>query len=321
MTQEALFITEWKDKMKEVIKSRFGGDLDKHKIDAYLDDVIEKNIYNPRVAIVNNYTNQEAKATVLDLIDLIRKHNLIIGGGGVLYHQHGVKDNILLDYILDLKRLRKVFKDERTKYNEDTDEWIMEDIHQTNVKVKTNSLYGIHGYPLFYLYNRFIAEAVTNCGRQIISTAVMTFENFLSGSIEFNTESEVYMYINNISNECGKSKMYTELFDTNDINNRIMKRLVNKCAFEPSDEFIINIQEIVNRLSMEAKILLFYKNNLLEFSRNSFIRDKLKFIIDELDELKKPSINAIKSEQVRQAIDDIWEFYSCLRASPLWSVR
>lgn len=310
MAEEAIFITEWKDKMREIIYARYGLNLSRKKIDAYLDKVIEKNIYNPKVAVVNNYTNQEVKTNVLDLIDIIRKHNLIIGGGGVLYHQHGSKDNILLDYILDLQRLRKHHKNERKKYKEDTDEWLMEDIMQGNVKVKVNSLYGIHGYPLFYLYNRFIAEAITNCGRQIIATAVMTFENFLSGSILFNTENEVYMYINRIANEADKVKMHTEIFDTDNIEHKIMKKLVNKCAFDPSDEFIININAIVDNLTMEQKILLFYKNNLFEFSRNSFIRDKLRYIIDTLDELKAPEMSEIKNDSVRDAINAVWEFYS-----------
>jgi len=308
-TKEAIFITEWKDKMKDIINARFGH-LSKTKVDKYLNQLIEKNIYNPRVAIVNNYTNQKVETTVLDLIDAIRKNNLIIGGGGVLYAQHGVKDNILLEFIVDLRRLRDGFKRERKKYQEDTDEYLMADINQNNVKVKVNSLYGVHGYPLFYLYNRFIAESITNCGRQIISTAVMTFENFLSGSVKFNTESEVYLYIDRIANEVKNDKMHTDLFDTTDIENKIMKILINRCAFDPSDEFIIHINSIVNRLTTEQKILLYYKNNLFEFSRIPFIRDKIRYIIETLDELNAPEMYLIKDQSVVDAVESLWEFYS-----------
>lgn len=309
-----LFIDEWKDKMRKLIKIRFKNqNLDKDKIEAYLNKIIKEKLKNPEVIIHNNYTNNQANSTVLDMIDLVRKNNLIIGGAGVLYRQHGEKKNVLFGYIAELKMLRNLHKNARKKFEKGEYMWMMEDIFQGKVKTKTNSLYGVHGYSGFQLYNRYIAEAITNCGRQIICTAVMAFENFLAEGIIFNTESEIYQYIERICREYKKkynSNLDCSIFTFDDIDTTVIKRLLSKCGFDQTDEFIINLQEIISNLSYEEKVMLYYKNNLYEFSKNKFIKDKLKFIIDSIDDFKAPDLDLLKEfPDIIEVIKDVWDFY------------
>ena len=306
---EAIFITKWKNEMKQRIRMRFRNrQLNDKKIDKYLNKKIEEYMVNPKVDVINNYRNATVHTDLLSLIDTIEKNQLIIGGGGVLYVQHGVRENIMFDYIVNLKNERNNHKNERKKYEKGTDAWLMEDILQGNVKTKVNSLYGVHGYEYFIVYNRFIAESITNCGRQIITTAVMTFENFLSGSIKYNTEEEVFKFITNVCNECSDD-MDLSIFKIDDINHKVIKRILDMCAFECSNVFVLSLEGIIENLSYGEKILLYYKNNLYEFSLLPFIKEKLKFIMSNLPELKKPEKSVIKDQMIVDMIDEVWNFY------------
>lgn len=306
---EAIFITKWKNEMKQRIHMRFKNKpLNDKKIEKYLDKKINEYMVNPKVDVINNYRNATVHTDLLSLIDVIEKNQLIIGGGGVLYVQHGERENIMFDYITNLQNERKFHKKERKKYEKGTDAWLMEDIMQGNVKTKVNSLYGVHGYEYFIIYNRFIAESITNCGRQIITTAVMTFENFLSGSIKYNTEEEVFAFITNVCNEYSDNMDFS-IFTLDDIDYKVTKRILDTCAFECSNTFVSSIKGIVENLSYGEKILLYYKNNLYEFSMLPFIKEKLKFIMANLDELKKPEKSDIKDPAIIEMIDEVWKFY------------
>lgn len=311
MAQEAVFITQWKDEMKERIKLRFKDKkLNEKKVEKYLDKLIKKHMVNPELDIVNNYRNQSTHTDLLSLIDTIHDHQLIIGGGGVLYVQHDTKgrDNIMYKFIAAKQVERNAYKKQRKNYPDDSDEWAYYDILQNATKIIINSLYGVHGYDGFILYNRFIAESITNIGRQIITTAVMTFEMFLANGIKYNTEEEVYKHVTNVCNEFNEKVDYS-IFVIDNIDHKVVKRLLDVCAFEPSDEFILTLEGMVKNMNYGQKVLLYYKNNLYEFTSLPFIADKLRYIITNLDELKAPDKKRIKDDQIIQYIDEIWEFY------------
>jgi hypothetical protein len=309
---EAIFITQWKDEMKERIKMRFPDKpLSDKKINKYLDDVIHACMVNPKVVVVNNYREAAPVETdLLSLIDTIHKNDLIIGGGGVLYVQHNTdgRENVLYNYIIAKQGLRNKYKKMRKNYPDDSDEWIYYDILQNATKIIINSLYGVHGYDGFVLYNRFIAESITNIGRQIITTAVMTFENFLSNGVRYNTEEEVYKHLTNVANEYDENMDYS-IFDIDDIDHKVVKRLLEVSAFETSDEFIHHLEIMVKGLKYGQKVLLFFKNNLYEFSRLPWIYDKLKYIVVNLKELKAPDERKIDDPTIVEYIHEIWAFY------------
>ena len=308
---EAIFITQWKDEMKKRIKLRFPNKkLNMKKIEEYLDECIRKNMVNPKVVVVNNYRNKKTRTDLLSLIDTIYDNDLIIGGGGVLYVQHGTegKENYMYQYIVEKQKLRGEYKAKRKLFKKHTAEWVYYDNLQLATKIIINGLYGCHGYEGFILFNKFLAESITNIGRQIICTAVMVFENFLSGSIQYNTEEEVYQHITNVCNEYD-SKMDFSLFELDDIDSKVFDRIMKTCAFEPGADFIQHIRIMITNMEYGQKVLLYYKNNLYEFSKLPFIYKKLQYIMANLDELKRPEKDDIKDPQVVAYIDEIWEFY------------
>lgn len=322
LKKEAIFITQWKDRMKELIKLRFADrPLSDEKIDKYLNKVIYESMRNPKVDVVNNYRNKVVHTDLLSLIDTIHENDLIIGGGGVLYVQHDAdnKVNVMYHYITHKKKIRKFYKDKRKTFEDDTFEWIYYDILQNATKIIINSLYGVHGYEGFILFNKFIAESITNIGRQIICTAVMTFENFLSNGIKFNTENEIFEFFNNIVKEYDPRIDYS-LFEIENINKKVMKRLLDKCAFEPSDDFVYTLNNMVINLNYGQKVLLYYKNNLYEFSKLPWISEKLYYIAYNLSEFRTPDESMIDDDKILDCIHEVWAFYETfvLYAYPIY---
>lgn len=309
--KEAIFLKKWKEAVSHIAEKKFGK-LNPEKLNTLLNQVIEDNLENKKMILVNNYKNLENRTDLLQLIDIIEQTQCIIGGGAVLYAQHDKVRNIIIAYNLMLKSERNALKNKRKSYEKYSYEWLIADIGQGNKKTKMNSLYGVMGYKRFLLYNRFIAESITNCGRNIISTAVMAFENFLAGSVKFNTENEVYQYIDNICGEYNKkykNGFNTTIFHFDDIDTQVLERLESLMGFAIVPEFEKNIKDILANLSLEEKILLYYKNNLFEFSRLPFIMDKLRYIIQHVSELKVPELDKVEDVQSRQLMEDVWDFY------------
>lgn len=311
--KEAVFITQWKEEMKTRLKLRFRDQkLSEKKIDEYLDKTVHAYMVNPKVEVVNNYRNKTVKTDLLALIDTIHDNDLIIGGGGSLFVQHGTpgKENYMYPYIVEKQGLRGKYKAKRKVCDENSAEYVYYDNLQLATKIIINGLYGIHGYEGFILYNRFLAESITNIGRQIICTAVMSFENFLSGSIQYNTEEEVYQYISNICNEFDKRIDYS-VFHVSDLDKKILEKIINLCAFKASKKFLTHVEEMIARMTYGEKILMYYKNNLYEFSKVPFIYEKLKYICQNLKELKVPEYEPIRkqSPEIEDMIHEVWAFY------------
>lgn len=168
---------------------------------------------------------------------------------------------------------------------------------------------GYHGFPY---YNRFIAESITNQGRQIISSAAVSFENFLGDSLSFSSESELFEFLNNVHKEYKSIKPIevTQFIDYNQyIMDKLYDRLISKCDFDYSDEFKMQLEKIIKNKSIEELILLYYKNNLKAFNQNQFIKDKYHYLMDNIDELVLPDLNMIKEEKCKDVANDIWDFY------------
>lgn len=280
----------------------------------FLDKYIQDRLVNPPVVIINNYKNKTAKTSFLELVDAIEKDKLIIGGDGVLYIQHDLMENPLIGFILHVMQSRKLKKKERDLYEKNSDEWVACDITQLNLKILINALYGVIGYKKFLLTNRFIAQSITNQGKQIITTAVCTFENFLSDNVNFVTFSEMMTYVANICNEYASLKekygsLRTDVFDCEgDFRKAVVNRILKKCAFVPSENHIRYLTMVINNCSEEELFLLYFKNNLHEFNKLSFVKEKLNYALRGIAELKKADISDL-DEEIQQVLNSLLEFY------------
>lgn len=312
MKRKAKLIDDWKKHTMKIIKARFGDTVNMQKVDAYLDEMIEREIKVPSAYIVNNYKQRTVAADLLIVTESIADRNLIVGGASTLFCQHDDMPNPVRDFILTQRVKRKTEKKTRDTYERGTESWAVWDIKQLNTKILQNSLYGVLGYAKFILHNIFLAESITRMGRVIISVAANGFENFLCDNIKFTTSSEVFEYIRTIMDEYEdlyKGKLDFSVLSTTVSTEDVYDRILKKCAFSPSMNAQAHLMTIINRLSDDERLLLFYKNNLLEFNRIPCIKEKLHFIFDGIEELKLPSIDKIENEDVRKEVEDLWKFY------------
>ena len=296
--------------MTKLLKMKYGDKFTKSEINDKLDKIIKKDLKNQNVTVFNNYTNTAVRTNILDLTDSIEANHLIITGGGCLFLPHGTKPNILIDFILEIMKRRKDAKKMRKNFDKGSDGWLKWDIAQLLNKLVINSLYGCCGYPGFLLYNVFTAEAITSEGRFIITTAINCVEAFLGDAFYFVDESELTNYIYNIHEEY---KKYGELdvskFGVNDYLPLVYDRIINKSKFTMTDKQKRNLLDMLNGKSQGELALLYYKNNLLEFSKLDFVKVKFKYIIENNGLLSFCEMNLLKNDEMRQVTQSIWDLY------------
>ena len=303
-------ITEWKTEMSKLLKMKYGDKFTKSEINDKLDKIIKKDLKNQNVTVFNNYTNTAVRTNVLDLTDSIEANHLIITGGGCLFLPHGTKPNILIDFILEIMKRRKDAKKMRKNFEKGSDGWLKWDIAQLLNKLVINSLYGCMGYPGFLLYNVFTAEAITSEGRFIITTAINCIEAFLGNAFYFVDESELTHYIYTIHAEY---KKYGELdvskFGVNDYLPLVYDRLIEKSKFTMTDKMKANLLDMLTGKPQGELALLYYKNNLLEFSKLDFVKAKFKYIIENNGLLSFCEMELLKNDEMRQVTKSIWDLY------------
>ena len=296
--------------MTKLLKMKYGDKFTKSEINDKLDKIIKKDLKNQNVTVFNNYTNTAVRTNILDLTDSIEANHLIITGGGCLFLPHGTKPNILIDFILEIMKRRKDAKKMRKNFDKGSDGWLKWDIAQLLNKLVINSLYGCMGYPGFLLYNVFTAEAITSEGRFIITTAINCVEAFLGDAFYFVDESELTNYIYNIHEEY---KKYGELdvskFEVNDYLPLVYDRMINKSKFTMTDKQKRNLLDMLSGKSQGELALLYYKNNLLEFSKLDFVKVKFKYIIENNGLLSFCEMNLLKNDEMRQVTQSIWDLY------------
>lgn len=314
------YIREWKEKMSSIIRMRFSNEqISDKKIDSYLNNLIMTKAKDPRILLVNNYTNKVSRLTTLKLIEVIRGKNLICAGGGCLFLQHKEKRNILIEFILYIMQSRNDAKASRKLFEKGSDEWDDADRLQLAFKLVINSLYGCLGYPGFIMFNIFLAEAITNQGKHIITTAINAIENFLGDSMMYETPNDVYNVINKIDTEFyskTKGKFSDKLIamigneiDLKNLPQMCLRRYLDHCIFAYSKDFVSNLYEIFKNMSVDELIMMYYKNNFLEFSRLNFMKEKIKNLILMNGPLAFCEDYAFKDNICIELLEDIWSFY------------
>lgn len=303
-------INEWKSEMTKLLKMKYGNKFSKTEISDKLDHIIDKNLKNPSVSVFNNYTNESTRSTILELTDFIEDNHIIITGGGCLFLPHGTKPNILIDFIMEIMKRRKDAKKMRKNYDKGTANWLRWDIAQLLNKLVINSLYGCMGYPGFALYNVFTAEAITAQGRHIITTAINMVEGFVGSAFYFADENELMHYMYNVHEEY---KRYGDLdvsaFGVSDYLPLAYDKLINNSKFTISDQLRNSIHQMLIDKPQGELALLYYKNNLLEFSRLDVIKAKFKYVVENNGLLSFCEMDLLKNDEMRKVVKDIWDLY------------
>ena len=167
------------------------------------------------------------------------------------------------------------------------------------------------GYPGFVLYNVFIAEAITNQGKHIITTAISCFEGFLGDNISFDTKGELYNFIRNIQNEYQtkyKGTLNIKPFRVDNLLSATVRRLIEKCTFKFDQSFIDGITDLLEGMSEEELTIIYYKNNLLGFLKNDFCKSVLRTVFTENGPLMVPYSDKLKDKTMQKLVEDLWKY-------------
>lgn len=303
-------LNEWKREMTKLLKMKYGDKYNVNEIDSKLNKVIERDCKNQNVSLFNNYTNVSVRTNILDLTDSIESNHLIITGGGCLFLPHGVKPNILIDFIIEIMQRRKDAKKMRKNFDKGTDGWLKWDIAQLLNKLVINSLYGCMGYPGFLLYNVFTAEAITAQGRHIITTAINLVEGFVGSAFFFSDENELNHYLVNIQDEYHRyGSLNVEAFKVPDYLPLAYNKLVENSKFDMNEEMKDSLRKMLSRKSQGELALIYYKNNIIEFSKLDVIKSKFKYVIENNGLLSFCEMDLLKDDEMRKIVRDIWDLY------------
>lgn len=295
------FIIDWIENMKETVKLTYPSLSDKEITD-YLYEIIEKEIKVPIANLDNNYTGKNKNVDVLTLLQWIKNNEFIIAGNGTIFKNQNQEYNPTIHMLMDLKNKRSRIKKERDNLNPDSYEYLVKDIQQGTCKRAMNSDYGGSGSDITYFYNLYCAVSTTATGQSLISTAMCTFENFFSDNVKFIDYDDFVLYVNNILKE-----EYT--LDTSFLGNKTVKEVYNRLKNkfinykEIYDFPICNILKNLNQMELN---LLYYKNNLYEFSKLPKIKKMLFNMIDKVDRFLNP--NKVP-DIIKKDLEELWRYY------------
>jgi hypothetical protein len=302
----SLFIKNYKKEMVKILKRQFES-LDQQQIDSILDKIIKERIKtsNEEVLFTNKYTKTEEFQPILKIADAsLSKSKPIMAGNGVFFKQHENAPNPtanMLEYIL---ATRKKAKKDMFKHINDQDKTLYKiyDVIQKVMKVLANSYYGASGESNSIFYDRDMGAAVTYTGVQIITTAVLAFEAFLSSNVAFNNIDDILIFIERVLSEDYQYEV-ADVIDNEkfcDLN-KLYDYLVEKTKKLSPDDLLI-LEDTVCKLSKEECTRLYYKNNLNEFIKN-------KNILEELHIYSKHNFSNVKNppEEIKESLESLWD--------------
>ena len=231
----------------------------------------------------------------------VLNNEYIVTGSGSLYEVHSKSENILSDMTIHLAKTRSVYK--KQKFEAMTkgllDQVQLFDIFQLTIKLLNNAFYGTLTQPNSIFYNPLSGPAITESGRDIITTAVNIFEKFLGNSIFFRNVEDAILYCENIVSE----EYSTSVFYKQDIStDRLHSYLLDKVdEYDDSDrEYLLNYLELIDEKDLTK---IFYKNNIILFLENSDIINKFDSVLGRLDFLdpNKPPKDMVED------LDSVWD--------------
>ena len=297
------FIKKWKKEMKTTL-NRMYPDIPKKDINKFLDNVIEENLKNPKCTIDNNYIHKRINTNLLEVIDWIEKTKPICAGHGVFFkNQHQVTSplSVMIKKFLDSRALfksqLKKIKDKRSY------EYMTYDRKQLTEKVNANSIYGIFGMVISFLYNKYTAPSVTSTGQSLISTTMNAFEAFMTNNVKFNNINECITFINNILGEKYElDDSFIKDVTIVDVKNRLQEMFYDKDY--DSDDILYTY---LGRLTQSELNRIYYKNNIYEFSKHKKILNILHDIAYYTESFKDP--NSVPDETMPYLVE-LWKYYN-----------
>ena len=283
---KSLFLAKYTKRMFKIFKKIYPY-LKEEDIEEVIHSMVVKNVQNPEVYVDNNYTHESKDSSLLSIFDWAIDAKPIICGNGTFYKQHkvGLSPTSRLQDSFLVKRDQ--IKAEMFAIEDNTSPlYRQKDLKQVNVKKLVNSYYGGSGMKQSAFYSEYSGPATTGTAQAVISTAEQTFEGFAGDNYLFIDLTEAMEWCETILKYHNKNKdtidSFIEPVEVDDVVKRINSKIIRK---QKNDEEILF--KYLASLSDTDLVLLYYKNNLIEFiKRHEEIRHLIFDIFYNIENLQ-----------------------------------
>ena len=304
-------LLKYKETMKKCIMLYYPEATENDLNDA-IDYSIIKRLKDSRASISNSYKRRritvedengnsyetfrdaQQQSTLLKLSDYILSREPIVSAYGTMFMHHGTVPNPLVEVVQSFLDNRTKHKKQMFQFPKGSEDFEKYNLLQQLDKIDANGIYGCLGMYTSLLYNSNVATSITSQGRAFVSSMTLHFEMFLGDNVKFGSLNQVIEFINHV-----KSERFDRKFNDYEILNHIptkeecFAKLILDCGYRwvPDDRELDIIWKVINNLSQEDITRIYYKNNLYEFSSNTYIMNIIKKI---LHDLKRPFYTSAK---------------------------
>lgn len=270
-------------------------------------NIVKKYLKDVPAVIHNDYQDDRVIDTsLLGVYNWFKTSKPIAAGNGTFFFNQEKARSPIMDIIEGRIKARKEARNKRDEFVKTPDcyEYKYFEMIQMEIKVTINAIYGSFGAPSFQLYNLYTAGATTGTAQSLISTTGMAFESFMKDNVRFKTLDECFVFLHNIVNE--KHDLPLDGIEAHPDSRDIFARL--KPVFTSFDEkWEGPLMRTINNLSNETRTRVYYKNNLIEFTKNKKIVAICKDIYDMNLEFRNP--NKPPAELI-PLLDELWAYYN-----------
>ena len=207
----------------------------------------------------------------LDVDKTIVENGLIVTGKGNLYqNQHKAKNLAaeMIQYLLDERSVLKKKMFENMKAGNEP----LVDLYSTGqktVKVLNNSYFGASIEKNSIFYDPYTGDSIMSSGRDVITVSVNIFEKWLANNIYFRSVDDCIIYARDVYED------YRRGFSSHGITFKQMKSVPTVVDYLLSkvDSYVeadkTQLTAYLTTFPAEVVNLIYYKNNLLDFFRDS----------------------------------------------------
>lgn len=263
MSMDNLFLDEYIDQMSGIL-SKTNKDFNKEKIKSIVEETVRDRLRDPEVILDNNYVHKTSKTYLTSVFHYLMEKKPILAGNGTFYKHHSEARNPISEMVDGFLDTRAELKAKMfANGDENSHEYKDLDLKQGNQKKLANSYYGASGAPTSAFYSKWSGPATTLSAQQVISTTEQTFESFLTDNFIFIDFNECFTWLSCVLNE--------KDFVLDDWVQRVsfedcLNRVYSKLLVQDEEKYEI-LKDYLKPLGEEEWTHIYYKNNLIEFTR------------------------------------------------------
>lgn len=248
------------------------------EIQSIMDEYISQEDYTP---VKVKLKNKDVDFAALDA--KIVKEQPLGTGMGTFFKRRDEKQSMITNVINDISGKRSAAKKVKFEHSNDDDKSIYRRADQTqkSYKVYNNSLFGVLLQSSSFIYSPESGAGILGAAYDSITTAIVFFEKLIYGSVYLYKVDDVLQYIKNIVNEeytVDISKYYDTTGRREEHTRKdLLERLASFVSPSLNGNEIELVSKVINNLSDEQVLKVWYKNNLMSLINDTTIFEDYLF--------------------------------------------